>query len=107
MGSIRSSCPPDRPRLTNDRPVITIKAEGSTMKALRIAGFGKSEIAFDMFDLPRHAADAKRTQKLEAIYHRGQELAWEGKEVLPELLAKHGGIGVNLSPEKRAALANI
>ena len=75
------------------------------MKALRIAGFGKSELAFDMFDLPRQAADAKRTRKLEAIYHRGQELAWEGKDVLAELIEKHGG--VHATPEVQGALAHI
>ena len=75
------------------------------MKSLRIAGFGKSEIRFDMFDLAREAAEARRAEKLQHIYHRGQDLAWDGRDVLAELVAKHGGIQV--PPEKAAALSKI
>jgi len=75
------------------------------LRALRIAGFGKSEIAFDMFDATREADEARRAEKLASIYHRGQALAWEGRDVLAEIIAKHGGIKV---PEaKRAALGKI
>ena len=52
----------------------------------------RSQIPFDMFDVERSAAEAKRMQKVGSLYHRGQELAWDGREVLPALIAKHGGI---------------
>lgn len=54
-------------------------------------------VPYDMFSFSREAAEAKRLAKCERIYHKGQELAWDGKEVLKELLEKHGG--VHVSPE--------
>ena len=66
----------------------------------RIAGYGRSEIPFEMFDLPRVADEAKRAHKLANIYHRGQELAWDGREVLSELIAKHGG-SIQIDPARR------
>jgi hypothetical protein len=72
---------------------------------MALAEFGKSEIRYDMFDLVRSAEEAKRLGKCERIYHRGQELAWDGKDLLPELLAKHGGVHVD--PDKKEALKRI
>jgi hypothetical protein len=73
----------------------------------RIASFrrDRTKIPFDMFDLAREADAARRDAKLKNIYHRGQELAWDGREVLSSLLKKHGGI--NLPEEKRQAVARI
>jgi hypothetical protein len=68
-------------------------------------GFGRSQIRFDMFDLPRLAEEARRGPKLANLYHRGQELAWDGRAVLAELRERHGGI--HLPEEKRAALSAI
>jgi hypothetical protein len=65
----------------------------------------KSPIPYDMFSLARSAEEAKRYAKCERIYHRGQELAWDGKEILTMLLAKHGG--VQIEPEKREALKQL
>src|SRR5262249_4699652 len=65
----------------------------------------RSRIRFDMFDAPRLAADARGAQKLGSRYHRGQELAWDGRAVLAELVARHGGVRV--PPEKRAALSRV
>ena len=70
-----------------------------------IAGFGKTEIRYDMFDLVRSADEAKRMTKCENIYHRGQEMAWDGKDILPLLLEKHGGVHVDA--EKKEALKRI
>jgi len=50
-----------------------------------------------MFELRRSAAEAKRYAKCERIYHKGQELAWDGKEILPMLIEKHAGIHVEES----------
>ncbi len=71
----------------------------------RVAGFSRSQIPFDMFDLEREAQEAKRAAKLANIYHAGQDLAWDGRDVLSELIAKHGGI--SLSDDKRRALGKI
>jgi hypothetical protein len=58
-----------------------------------------------MFDVVRDAAEARRLDRCERIYHRGQEMSWDGQVILPMLLAKHGGIQV--SPEKREALKQV
>jgi hypothetical protein len=70
-----------------------------------IAGFGKTQIRYDMFDIVRNAAEAKRLAKCERIYHRAQEMAWDGNEILPMLIAKHGGIHV--APEKKESLKRV
>jgi hypothetical protein len=49
-------------------------------------------------------AEAKY-QRLERLYHIAQRQSWDGKAVLKDLLAKHGG--VKLAPEKKAAIARI
>ena len=43
--------------------------------------------------------------KLERLYHVGARQAWDGKQVLADLLAKHGG--VTLAIDKKRALAEI
>jgi hypothetical protein len=58
-----------------------------------------------MFDLARSAQEARRLNKCERIYHRGQDLAWDGKEILSMLLDKHGGI--QIAEDKREALERI
>lgn len=70
-----------------------------------IAGFGKSQIRYDMFDIERNAKEARRLAKCERIYHRAQQMAWDGKEILPMLIEKHGGIHV--APEKKEALKRV
>ena len=44
-----------------------------------------------MFDVSRSAREAKRFALLDRIYHRGQDLAWSGRDVLGELFDKHSG----------------
>ncbi|MBM4357811.1 MAG: ferritin-like domain-containing protein [Deltaproteobacteria bacterium] len=70
-----------------------------------IPGLGSSPIRYDMFNLVRDAEEARRLDKCERIYHRGQQMAWDGKEILPMLLAKHGG--VKLAPELRKPLMQV
>ena len=62
-------------------------------------------ITYDMFSQERSDREARAAEKLERIYHLGQEKAWNGKEVLAELMEKHGGI--QLAPEKLAPLRRI
>ena len=69
-------------------------------------GWFKTELAYDMFDLDRSAEEARRLVKCQSIYHRGQELAWDGRDLLGELIAKHGGVHI-ADPEKAAALSRI
>ena len=59
-------------------------------------------IPYHMFDI---GLEARKASILEGVYHKGQRRAWDGRKLLPELLAKHGG--VSLPPEKAAALKRI
>jgi hypothetical protein len=72
---------------------------------MAFAGFGKTQIRYDMFDIARGADEARRLLKCERIYHRGQELAWDGRDVLAELLAAHGGI--HIDPARAEAVKRI
>lgn len=65
----------------------------------------KNVLPYDMFDVERSANEAKRLVKCERIYHRGQDLTWDGREVLSTLLQRHGG--VQISGEKAEALRKI
>jgi len=60
---------------------------------------------YDMFDGIRTTQEVAAARKLERIYHRGQDKAWEGKEVLTALIEKHGG--VQIAPEKIEPLGRI
>jgi hypothetical protein len=46
-----------------------------------------------------------RTSTVARIYHKTHEQAWDGREILDELIAKHGGI--HFPPEKKAAFARV
>src|SRR5262245_65659087 len=46
-----------------------------------------------------------KSDKLERLYHIGQDKAWDGRAVLGGLLKEHGGI--TISQEKREAIAKI
>lgn len=59
-------------------------------------------IPYNMFDV---SLEAKKAATLEGVYHKGQSRVWNGKEVLAECVAKHGGI--ELSEEKKAALQRV
>jgi hypothetical protein len=58
-----------------------------------------------MFDATRGDAEARRARKMESIYHVGQNRIWDGREVLAELIAKHGP--PRLPDDKRRALAKV
>lgn len=61
-----------------------------------------SILPYRMFDVAREAIDARRFDRMETIYHRGQDLAWNGREVLATLVEKHGSPRV--APEKVPAM---
>jgi hypothetical protein len=75
------------------------------ISALANWGRNRTSIPFDMFELEVSANEARRQAKLKNIYHRGQDLAWDGRSMLKDLLQKHGGI--QLSDEKRRAVSRI
>ena len=65
----------------------------------------RAPVPYEMFSYSRQAEEAKRLVKCERIYHKGQELAWDGKDVLASLMQKHGGI--QIAPELRAPLKRL
>jgi hypothetical protein len=48
------------------------------------------DIPFKMFELKWSDEELKRLTKAESLYHRGQAQVWDGKQVLTDLIAKHG-----------------
>jgi hypothetical protein len=70
-----------------------------------LAAVSRPLLDTSIFDRERTHEEARRAHKLEHIYHAGQQKVWDGKEVLAELIAKHGPI--RLSLEKRTALAKV
>jgi hypothetical protein len=62
-----------------------------------------------MFDVTRSAEEARRMTRMGSIYHRGQQLAWDGRMVLEELWRKHGDAGVSAAqkPAAQRVLGNI
>src|ERR1700753_3868413 len=53
-----------------------------------------------------HLARAQeKYARLERLYHVGAQKAWDGKQVLADLLRQHGGI--RISDEKRRSLAEV
>lgn len=62
-------------------------------------------LTYGTLDLAESAEDARRLDRMSGIYHRGQDLAWNGREVLAELIAKHGG--THVPPDKREAMHGV
>ncbi|TVQ90123.1 MAG: ferritin-like domain-containing protein [Deltaproteobacteria bacterium] len=64
-----------------------------------------SSIPYDMFNVEHLGREARAAKSLERVYHQGQERIWDGREILSELVEKHGG--VHLPEPKRRALQNL
>lgn len=62
-------------------------------------------LPYDMFRHSYSDREARRARRMESIYHVGQERIWDGREVLAELLAKHGK--PKLAYRERRALSRI
>lgn len=62
-------------------------------------------LTYDMFDVSRSSKEARRFAKMQSIYHRGQDLSWDGREVLMDALTRHGR--VQLSERKKRALGKV
>jgi hypothetical protein len=65
----------------------------------------KTSLPYDMFDTAYGDAEARRARRMESIYHVGQDKIWDGREVLRELIAKHGK--PTMPQKERRALARI
>lgn len=64
----------------------------------------KAIVPYDMFDALRSDKEVRAARKMEGIYHKGQDKAWNGKELLDELVKKHGGVDLpseTIEPLKR------
>lgn len=66
-----------------------------------VAGSSKMIIPFDVY----YNFLSGDRDKLDRVYHKGQDKIWDGKEVLDSLFEKHGDL--DLSPEHSLALKNI
>jgi hypothetical protein len=62
-------------------------------------------LPYDMFDHAYSDREARRARRMESIYHVGQDRIWDGREVLGELLAKHGK--PKLAYRERRALTRV
>ena len=65
----------------------------------------KRTIPYEMFDIDRYGVDARSAHVLERIYHKGQKLSWDGKEVLSTLIKEHGK--PNVDQATKEALGRI
>jgi hypothetical protein len=65
----------------------------------------EAPLPYDMFDVEYAGGEARRARRMENIYHAGQDKIWNGKQVLAELIAKHGPPA--LPPKERRALARV
>ena len=65
----------------------------------------RSPLPYDMFDRPTTQERAKAAKRMERIYHKGQERIWDGREVLAELVERHGP--PQLDDTQREAIINL
>jgi hypothetical protein len=73
----------------------------------RLRAREEDSLPFDMFSLTANMADreARRARRLESIYHHGQTKIWDGRDVLADLVKKHGR--PKLPDAERNALSRI
>jgi hypothetical protein len=62
-------------------------------------------LPYDMFDVHYTDREARRAKRMESIYHVGQARIWDGRDVLQELIARHGR--PKLADRERKALSQI
>ena len=59
------------------------------------------------FRRDRTAEAAKRARKIENIYHVGQKKIWDGREVLTELIERHGSPAERLDARTQQAVSRV
>jgi len=62
-------------------------------------------LPYDMFDAQYTDREARRAKRMASIYHVGQDRIWDGRDVLGELIARHGRPKIGAS--ERRALSQI
>ena len=65
----------------------------------------RESLPFGMFDVEYTDLEARRARRMESIYHVGQERIWDGRDVLAELIERHGK--PKLADRERSALSQI
>ena len=66
---------------------------------------GKATLPYDMFAPGRFDIEARSARVLERIYHKGQQFAWDGRDVLDKLIEEHGP--PQLDRRRREALGRL
>lgn len=65
----------------------------------------RESLPYGMFDAEYTDREARRAKRMESIYHVGQDRIWDGRDVLAELIARHGA--PRLEERERKALSQI
>jgi hypothetical protein len=65
----------------------------------------RHRLPYAMFDRRWSVEEARRLSRMDSIYHQGQRLMWNGRAVLDQLWAEHGGGRVR--PEHHDAFARV
>ena len=65
----------------------------------------RESLPFGMFDVAYTDREARRARRMESIYHVGQDRIWDGRDVLADLIARHGR--PKLAERERSALSQI
>ena len=60
---------------------------------------------YELADRDLVARTEARTRKLARLYHVAQDQAWDGRAVLADLVARHGGI--HFPPDKKEAMGRV
>jgi hypothetical protein len=77
----------------------------AAIRNLRPSRAREVALPYDMFDRAYTDRQVSAAKRLERIYHSGQDRAWDGKDVLAELVARHGA--VSLAADKANAVRNL
>jgi hypothetical protein len=82
------------PVLAPFRRVLALTPLGRSRRARARARGVRPGVALplDMFEQLRTEAESEVARKLEGIYHKGHQRAWDGAETLDALVRKHGGV---------------
>jgi hypothetical protein len=65
----------------------------------------RASLPYDMFDVKHTEREARRAKRMESIYHVGQDRIWDGRDVLGELIKRHGR--PKIGARERTALSQI
>jgi len=75
------------------------------MRVLKLLSRRRRGFPYSVLSLSRGEREVAAARRLERIYHTGQDRVWDGREVLSELLERHGG--VHLDEPQRSAIGRL